>query len=106
MELGGERGYLEWAFRFETEVFELNGCKLGKLDTGFRKMQSSNLFIEDFRKHGNANRPSLLCSPKFNLRKNLIRERSRHDKRRMSSSTTQIDKSSLGKQNNMISIRQ
>src|SRR5579859_7420545 len=96
--------YLERTMRFKTEVLKLDGGKFCQLDTEFGKMQTCDFFVESFRKHGDTNGPSFLGGPQLNLSKHLVGEGSRHDERRVTGSTSKIDKSALGKEDDMVTV--
>lgn len=71
-------------------------------------MKSSDFLVKFLRKFVNFisvfSTVSLL--PEFNLSEGLVSERVRHDEGRMSSSATQIEKSSLSKKDNSMAIRE
>merc|ERR1711935_678429 len=72
-------------------------------------MQTGNLLVQSFWKNVNVTSfvlSGVLLFPKLKLSKSLIGERRRHNKRRVTSSTTQVKKTSFSKDNNTASTRE
>src|SRR5476651_1213277 len=72
------------AFRRDAEVFGLLIGQLRQLDAEVGQMKAGYLFIELLREHVNLPLVLALVMPESDLRQHLIRERRRHDERRVS----------------------
>jgi len=64
---------------------------------------SGNLLIEGFRKHVYTNGVRSVVGPEGDLGQNLVGERARHDERGVSVSATQVDETSISKQDDVSS---
>lgn len=71
----------------EVQVLGLNVRERSKFDIESLEVSTSDLLIELFREHVYTEREFLRSCPESNLRKDLVRERARHDERRVTSST-------------------
>ena len=71
----------------DVQVLGLNVRERGEFDIESLEVGTSDLLIELFRKHVYTEREFLRSCPESNLRKDLVRERARHDERRVTGST-------------------
>jgi hypothetical protein len=81
----------------------------GQLGTKGRKVESSDLLVKSLGKDIDLSLGILLgvlFVPKFELGKNLVCERARHDERRVAGGATQVKKTSLGKDDDTVSSRE
>lgn len=71
-------------------------------------MQTGNLFVEFLRKlvHLVGVLAGVSVGPEFNLSEGLVSERVRHDERRVTSSTSQVQETSLSQHDDSVSIRE
>jgi len=78
-----------------------------KLGTKVRKMELGNLLVKVLRKNVDLSAcvlSGIFLSVKFELGQDLVRERARHDERRVTSGTSQVKKTSFGKNNNTVVV--
>ena len=85
----------------ETEVVGLLGGHLGKLDTELTEMGSGNLLVERLGEHVDTKGVGGSVGPESNLSQGLVGKRTRHDERRVSGTTSEVDQSTLGKEDDV-----
>mmetsp|Transcript_38583 Transcript_38583/g.110859 ORF Transcript_38583/g.110859 Transcript_38583/m.110859 type:complete len:505 (-) Transcript_38583:27-1541(-) len=97
---------LEGTFDGDSDVVGLFLGKFGKLGSKGRQVKHGNLLVQGLGKDVDLSLGVLVAVSflvQFQLSKNLICERARHDERRMASGTSQVKKTSLGKDNDSLS---
>ena len=85
----------------ETEVVGLLGGHLGELDVELGQVGSGNLLVEGLGEHVDTERVGLGVGPEGNLGHDLVGERTGHDEGWVSSSTSEVDKSTLGEKDDV-----
>ena len=79
---------LVWALSGYVKVLGLHRCECGQLDIQLFKVGTSNFLVELLWQYVHADRKLAGVRKQGNLGQDLIAERARHHKRRMSSRTT------------------
>jgi hypothetical protein len=95
---------LEGTFLGNAEVVRLDIGELRELNTELAKMGSSDFLIELLGQDVDTNGPGLGVGPQSELSKNLVGEGVGHDERRVASSTTKVDKTTLSKENDVVTV--
>ena len=93
---------LEGTLGVEAEVLGLNGGQLGELDTNLGQVRGSDLLIELLGEHVDAQGVRLDVGPESNLGQDLVRERVGHDERRVTSGASQVDKTTLSQEDDVV----
>lgn len=89
----------------ETEVVGLLLGHLGKLDVQLTQVSSGNLLVKRLGEHVDTKGVRLGVGPKGDLSHDLVGERARHDKRRVTGTATQVDQSTLGEEDDVSARR-
>jgi len=95
---------LERTLLRNAEVVRLDIGELGELDAELAKMGFSDLFVELLGQDVDTNGPGIGVGPESNLSKDLVGEGVGHDERRMASSTAKVDKTTLSKKDNVVTV--
>lgn len=95
-------GGLEGAVDIEAEVLGLNGGQLGELDTNLGQVGGSDLLVELLGEHVDAQGVGLNVGPESDLGQNLVGEGVGHDERRVASGAAQVNKATLGKEDDVV----
>lgn len=82
----------------DVEVVGLDLGEGGELDAELGKVGASDLLVEVLGEHVDTKGVRLNVGPEGDLGKNLVGERARHDKRGVASGTAKVDKTALGKE--------
>lgn len=96
---------LEWTLGRKSSVLSLNVGHLLELDSKLGQVKAGDLLIEQLGQNVDTKRVfALLGIPECNLGKDLVGEGHGHDKGWVSSGTSQVDKSALSEQNDVVTI--
>lgn len=106
---------LEGTLSLEAEILSLDGGQLGELGVDVRKVKLGNSLVQDLGEDIDANleflglteldvflaKGGILALEQQDLCKDLVGEGAGHDERRVSSGTSQVDETTLGKENDV-----
>jgi hypothetical protein len=95
---------LEGTFLGNAEIVRLDIGELGELNTELAKMGIGDFLIELLGQDVDTDGPGLGVGPQSELSKDLVGEGVGHDERRMASSTTKVDKTTLSKENDVVTV--
>lgn len=94
-----------WTLGRKAGVVCLNSGHLLQLDSELGQVQSGDLLVEDLWQDVYSEWVlSLLGLPEGDLCKDLVGEGHRHDERRVSGSTSEVDQSSLGEKDDVVAV--
>ena len=91
------------AFDGNADVVGLLLRQNGQLDTKLGEMEPRNLFVQFLVDAIDADRE--VFRRKFQLRKDLVRERATHDERRMAGGATEIDETAAREKDDAMAVR-
>ena len=99
---------LERTFNRDVNVLGLFFGQFGQLDTNLFQVQLGNLFVQVLRQdvHLLVVFARFAFVPQFQLRDALVGERARHDKRRVTSGTAQVEQTTFGQDDDAVSVRE
>lgn len=88
----------------DVEVLGLGLAEDGQLDVELSKVRAGDFLVELLGEHVDAKREVIGASPERDLGKDLVRERTRHDKRRVTSRASEVDKTALGEEDDVTAV--
>merc|ERR1719394_1942590 len=95
---------LVWTLFRNAQVLRLLGGQLGQLDVQGVQVGPGHLLVELLGKHEDSNLVVLAVAPELNLGENLVTEGVGHDEAWMSHGASKVNKTTLGQQNNVLSV--
>src|ERR1700730_10060372 len=87
-----------------TEVSRLIGAERGQLDAELVEMKRRDFLVEMFWKHVDLVLVGPVIGPQLDLGEHLVGEGGAHDKARVTGGATEIDQSSLGKDDQALAV--
>lgn len=88
----------------ETEIIGLDLGHGGELDVELGQVSTSDFLVEFLGQHVDPEREILRTGPEGDLSEDLVGKGAGHDERRMASSASQVDETTLGEEDDMATI--
>lgn len=89
----------------DVEVLRLRVRQSCELHIELRQMSACDLLVELLGQDVHAERELLWCRPERDLREDLVRERARHDKRRVACRAAEVDQASRSEEDDVATRR-